>query len=105
MQNISHNIINNYDFRKKIFKGLLISLVILFFVYVYFIGSITFNILARKTLESKERSMESSISTLELSYLKASNSINKDYALSLGFVDIQKSIFATRENPNRVALR
>ena len=85
----------------QVFVSLLIVLSI---VYIYFIGSITFNVLARKTLEGTVRNLSSNISNLELTYLSSANKINKDFALSKGFVEINNNIFATRGSA-RVAMR
>jgi glycerol-3-phosphate acyltransferase PlsY len=73
-------------------------------VYIYLIGSITFNVLARKSLEAQVRTLGSDVSELELSYLNSTNKIDKSYATSLGFVDVKDNIFASR-NTSRVAIR
>jgi cell division protein FtsB len=101
---ITMNIKENTNLQKFLLRFLLGSFVILFVFYAYFIGSITFNVLARKTLENTTRSLSSNISKLELTYLDKINQINKDYALSKGFVEVNNNIFATRED-SRVARR
>ena len=63
---------------------------------MYIIGSITFNVLARKALENTVRTLSDNVSQLELSYLNNSNQIDKSYALAKGFVDVDHNIFATR---------
>jgi hypothetical protein len=90
--------------QKFILHILLSSLLILSVFYIYLIGSITFNILARKTLEADVRSLASNISKLELTYLDNANKIDKNFALSSGFVEVKNNIFATRD-VTRVALR
>lgn len=94
---------NNYT-RKTLFKILLSTLIVLSVMYVYFVGSITFNVLARKSLENTVRSLSSNISNLELTYLENLNKINKDYATSKGFIDAKNNIFATR-TISHVAIR
>lgn len=94
---------NNYT-RKTIFKVLLFGLIVLGIMYLYFIGSITFNVLARKSLETTVRTLGSNISELELTYLNNMNEIDKDYAMTKGFVDANNNIFATR-NISQVAIR
>jgi hypothetical protein len=101
---ITMNIQENTNLQRIILRFLLGSFVIVFIFYAYFIGSITFNVLARKTLENTTRSLSSNISKLELTYLDKINQINKDYALSKGFVEVNNNIFATRED-TRVARR
>ncbi len=79
-----------------VFYVLISALVSLSVVYVYLIGSITFNILARKTLEKKLYSLSSHVSNLELAYLNDLNKIDKNYALSIGYVNTKDVIFANR---------
>ncbi|MCE9517638.1 hypothetical protein K8Q96_01390 [Candidatus Nomurabacteria bacterium] len=101
---ITKSIVENSQTQLTIFRALIASLVLLSIVYIYLIGSITFNVLARKSLNATVHVLGTHVSELELTYLNATSGINKDYAYSLGFVDIQKNIFATREAP-RVAVR
>lgn len=99
------NLIENTKTQRVLFRALISGLIILSIVYVYLIGSITFNVLARKSLESAARTLGSHVSELELTYLNTTNKIDKNYALSLGFVDVHTNIFATRTTPTRVAVR
>lgn len=83
--------------QRMIFRVLLGSLLSLSIVYVYMIGSITFNVVARKSLENTARVLGSNISELELTYLSNINDVNKARATTLGFVDTKSNIFATRD--------
>lgn len=94
---------NNYT-RRTMFRFLLSGIIILCILYVYFIGSITFNILARKSLESNSRTLGSNVSQLELTYLANSSKIDRNYALSKGFVDARNNIFVARST-SHVAIR
>jgi len=102
---ITNDIVQNTSTQRTIFRVLISALILLSVVYVYLIGSMTFNILARKSLNTTERQLGTQVSALELADLNAANSIDKNYALSLGFVDAQQSIFATRDTTVRVAVR
>lgn len=90
--------------RRIIFRFLLGALVFLFFLYMYFIGSITFNILASKSLEMSLRDMSNNISQTELRYIALSNSINSQMGKDIGFVDAKGTIFAHKGDA-RVVLR
>lgn len=90
--------------RKTIFRILLSCLILLSILYVYFIGSITFNILARRSLETSRKEIGNNVSQTELEYLALANSINAQFGKDIGFVDAKDTIFAQRED-NRVALR
>lgn len=87
-----------------IFRILVASLVVLSVAYVYMIGSITFNVIARKSLANEVRQLGTNISQLELTYLNNMNEVNRAYALSRGFVDAKSNLFATR-TITHVALR
>jgi hypothetical protein len=102
---ITNDIVQNHDTQRVIFRVLVGSLLALSIVYVYLIGSITFNVLARKSLDNTVRQVGSHISTLELTYLAKANEIDKNYAASLGFVETNANIFAMRAGAARVAIR
>ncbi len=93
---ITNDIRGNSNTQRGIFRILVGSLLAVSIVYVYIIGTITFNVIARKSLENTAQILGSNISNLELTYLSDMNSINKSRATSLGFVDINSHIFATR---------
>lgn len=101
---ITYNIAQNIDTQKILFRIILMSLVALLTVYLYLIGSITFNVVARKSLENTVKSLNTNVNELDLAYLNGVNKIDKEYALSLGFVDTHQNIFASR-SINRVAMR
>ncbi len=102
---ITAHVLDNTNTQRIIFRVLLSGLIVLSVVYIYLIGSITFNVLARKALESQSRALGSHVSGLELTYLNQTNRIDKAYATSLGFVDVHTNIFAARIEPTRVAVR
>lgn len=93
---ITSEIITNTYTQKVLFRFLVGSLMVMFMVYIYIIGSITFNVIARKSLENTARTLGSNISQLELNYLNNLNNVSKEQALALGFVDVNSNIFATR---------
>ena len=101
---ITNDIAQNINTQKILFRFLLVASAILFAGYIYLIGSITFNVIARKTLETKVSSLSTHVNELDLTYLNNVNKINKEYATSIGFVDANQNIFASR-NINNVAIR
>lgn len=101
---ITNDIAQNINTQKILFRALITGSIMLFAVYIYLIGSITFNVIARKSLESTIASLTSRVNQLDLTYLNNINEINKDYALSKGFVDVHQNIFVAR-NINHVAIR
>lgn len=101
---IANDIAGNIQIQKTLFKILSGSLLLLSIIYIYIIGSITFNVVARRSLEAEVRTLGGSISNLELTYLSDMNDVNKTRAESLGFQDAKSNIFATR-SITHVAIR
>jgi hypothetical protein len=98
-------IVDDNQTRKQIFRVLVSTVIVLSICYVYFIGSITFSVVARKTLESTMRETSSRVSSLEVEYLTLSNKIDAPTGLARGFVDPHNTIFATRTGASAVAMR
>lgn len=101
---ITNDIAQNMNTQKILFRILISGSIVLFAVYIYLIGSITFNVIARKSLENTKTELTSHVNQMELTYLSNVNKIDKEYAISLGFVDVHQNIFASR-NINNVAIR
>jgi hypothetical protein len=101
---IAIDIVRDQDIRKVLFRVFVSALIILSLSYAYLIGSITFNVLARKSLETESRALASRVGELELTYLTSANKLDKSYATSLGFVESKNNIFTTRNLPS-VAIR
>ncbi len=101
---ITNDIVENINTQKILFRILITSSILLFGVYIYLVGSITFNVIARKSLDKTVIVLKSEVNQLELSYLKTVSSIDKEYAKTQGFVDTHQNIFASR-NINHVAVR
>ncbi|MFA6251528.1 MAG: hypothetical protein WC603_02800 [Candidatus Paceibacterota bacterium] len=101
---ITKDITENIKTQKMLLRVLICSSIVLCAVYIYLIGSITFNIIARKSLENTATNLANSVNQLELTYLNNVKGIDKEYAFSKGFVDVHQNIFATRDI-NHVAIR
>ena len=101
---ITNDIVQNINTQIMLFRILIITSIILSILYIYLIGSITFNVIARKSLENTVIDLTSQVNQLDLTYLNNIKGINKEYAQSKGFVDVHQNIFASR-NINHVAIR
>lgn len=102
---ITNEITQNINTQKVLLRILLVGTASLFLVYIYLVGSITFNVIARKSLENTLTTLNARVNQLDLAYLSDVNKIDKDYAISKGFVEAKDSIFASRNNINQVAIR
>jgi hypothetical protein len=98
------NIANNGALRRRIFRVLLGSIVCLSLCYVYLIGSITFNVLARKSLEANVNEINSRVGQLELQSIALANNIDISFGKERGFTEAQGTIFANKDTTT-VALR
>ena len=101
---ITNDIVENINTQRVLLRILIISSVVLCAVYMYLIGSITFNIIARKSLETTVATLSDKVNQLEITYLANVNKADKNYALSNGFVEVKDNIFASRD-VNNVAIR
>jgi len=104
VKSISKEISQSASIQKKIFKLLLFGSLLIFMTYIYLVGSITFNIIARRSLNNTVVVLTGQLNNLESSYLNSINIIDKKYAYSLGYVDIAQNYFVTR-SINHVAIR
>jgi hypothetical protein len=102
---ITKDIAQNMNTQKILLKILLIGTASLFFVYIYLVGSITFNVIARKSLENTVSTLSSNVNKLDLVYLDSVNKIDKEFAFKNGFVETKENIFASRNDINRFAIR
>jgi hypothetical protein len=101
---ITKDIQNNISTQKILLRILLSLVVVLSISYIYFIGNITFNVIARKSLETSLANLSSEVNKLDLVYLNKINEIDKDYAIANGFVENRHNIFVSRDI-NHVAIR
>ena len=78
-------------------KYLFVGAGALFVCYIYFVGSITFSVIERKSLEESTRSLLSDISMQELRYLSEEKQLTKEFAYSSGFVEPSSITFTTQK--------
>ncbi len=94
----------NQRLRKTVFRLLLVTLAIFSVSYFYLIGSITCNIVERRSFENKITSLNSQVNELDLIYLHMIKNLDKEYAMSNGFTDNDQNLFVSRDI-NHVAVR
>ena len=97
------NIIDNGNLQKRIFNSMLYTLGILALCYVFFLGSMVFNIVERKMLESQALTLSNEVSNLELEYFSVSQKVDLNMAYSLGFKET-KAKFATRKDLGSISI-
>jgi len=99
----TQNIANDGALRRRIFRILLSSIGVLSLCYIYLIGTITFNVVARRALEAKVNEINSKVGYLELESINLSNSIDIAYGNEHGFTEAKGTLFVNKDQS--VALR
>lgn len=90
------NIVDNGNLQKRILNIMLWTLGTLALLYVFLLGNMVFNIIGRRTLETRALTLSNDVGSLELEYLSLSQKVDLDLAHSLGFKET-KATFATRK--------
>ncbi len=71
-------------------------LISLFGLYIYFVAGSVFNVLARKSIETKMTSLTADIGNMEHEYLTKNGTIDAAFASEHGFVVASKVDFVSR---------
>ena len=88
---------NNIEVQKIILRSMLIILGGLALLYVLILGNTVFNIVQRRALEKTALTLSNKVSSLELSYLSVSGSVDLALSSTMGFVQA-KTTFVTRKS-------
>lgn len=96
-------VLNDTVFLQHIFQTVLFSLLALAILYLFLLGSMVFNIVERKSVESHAYVLSNEVSDMELEYLALSKKIDMAYAKSVGFQET-KTNFATRKTFGSISL-
>lgn len=70
---------------------------VLFGLYLYFVGAITFSVVERQALEESTKTLISDISSEELHYLEKEKTLTKEFAYSIGLIDAPTISFTTQQ--------
>jgi hypothetical protein len=99
-------ILNNNDMNRRVFFIVLSLFGIVAGLYVYFLGTIVFGVLERRTVATEAQTMRQEVNDLQIRYLSLNNSINLGLASSLGFTEAKGALFASSTDSSRsVSLR
>jgi hypothetical protein len=101
---ITEDFRQNQKLRRTIFRLLIVALAVCSVSYFYLIGSITCNIVERRSFENKITSLNGQVNELDLIYLNMIKDLDKEYAVSNGFTDNEQNLFVSRDI-NHVAVR
>lgn len=82
---------------KKIVIFGLSTLALLISMYVYFVGKIVFDVVARRTAESSIRLSQSKVSGLEVAYFKQLQSLSTEEGIaSVGLLESHDTLYVSR---------
>ncbi|MFA5095244.1 MAG: hypothetical protein WC447_01090 [Candidatus Paceibacterota bacterium] len=90
------NIIDNGNLNRRVLNVMLGTLFVIALLYFFFLASMVFNIVERKTLEGYALTLSNEVGNLEQEYLSLSQKVDLNLAYSLGFKEI-KATFVTRK--------
>jgi hypothetical protein len=99
---------NNIEVNRVILRAMLAAFGGLAVLYFLILGTMVFNIVQRKNLESQEMTLSGQVGNLELSYLSVSNSVDVALSSSMGFKEthvnyaIRKSLGSLKIDNNEI---
>lgn len=70
---------------------------VLFGLYLYFVGAITFSVVERQGLEESTKTLRSDISTQEFHYLEKEKTLTKEFAYNIGLIEAPTISFTTQQ--------
>jgi hypothetical protein len=73
------------DLRGKLLKLIMVSFGVFSLLYIFVVGSMVFNIVARKSFDVEFKEVSNQVALLESNYVELSSGINKEYSALLGF--------------------
>ena len=93
------NINNSYALR-----ALVALIVTSIGMYIYFVNVAILQTAERQDLDESITDIKSSISQLELQLIDGTKEINKEYALALGFREVEDKVYLERDPSTRLSL-
>lgn len=95
-KSLSININNNLE--ERVARSLWTLFLLALGIYAFMIGSITISAISSKSMEANARALTSEVNKLELSYLRASESIDINYAYQHNFTEAKTQSFASLDS-------
>lgn len=80
------------------------TLAVLMALYVYFVGTIVFDVIARREAESGIKLAQSSLSTMQVEYYNASRSLTLENAAELGLRESKTTAYVVRPQAEVVGM-
>jgi len=93
-----------YKEESKLFYVAVISLLSMFFAYIYFVSSAVVDVVMRKEVDDQITQMSTRISHLETSYIEIQHSVSSDIATHKGYVAVSTKTFIDKSSPGTFVL-
>ncbi len=87
--------------QKNVFYTLAFSIILIFIIYSYLVGSIIFSFVENEKVEIKTRDLRSQVGVLEVEYLDLSRKITLEFARQLGFEEATNQVFISRKGRDK----
>lgn len=92
-----HDLTVGNNLERSVFLGACGMIAVIFFSYAYMIGGITFGVVERRDLEAAMRETRNRLGALEVEYVAASRTLTLERARSLGLLEADIQVFASRK--------
>ena len=80
------------------------TLAVLMALYVYFVGNVVFDVIARREAESSIKLAQSSLSTMQVEYYNESRSLTLEKAAELGLRESKTTAYVVRPQAEVVGM-
>lgn len=87
-----------HSYRKQIFLGLIVSVLLMFATYVYLVNQTIMHVVAREDAEIVLADMSAEVGALELSLINTRGEITLAYAKTNGFVESSDTVFLAKSD-------
>jgi hypothetical protein len=84
-------------FEKRLIAGLAASFLVLSVLYIYLINETVRNVVSRREAERSLTSLTSAVGDLELAHLELRNAITRERAQELGFRELGRITYVSRD--------
>jgi len=87
------------DLERKIFWSLIGTIILLFVLYLFFVGSSVVHVVLREEVKKDTAEVHAQVAALEAQYLAQTEAIDEDFAYLLGYISLEQTEkhFAVRE--------
>lgn len=92
----THTLSIEYGYEHAALRVVIVGIIGLVFLYIYFVFTSIFNIMAEKVADTRSQQIQNSIASLEDTYFQVTRSVHPEDASSLGLTTLAKPSYVTR---------